>query len=129
MAVLATTLMLLIYRRVGEGSPESWVPVFGLLLLVSPVINPWYLLWFLPLATLTRHSWPWWAALGVLFSYATGLNLERDDMVAFGIAQWALVAQWTLVAVGLALSWAARARVSASASAAASRRSPSPTRH
>lgn len=129
MAALATTVMLLIYRRVGEGSPESWVPVFGLLLLVSPVINPWYLLWFLPLAALTRQPWPWWAALGVLFSYATGLNLGRDDMVAFAIAPWAIATQWTLVAVGLALSWAARARVSASASAAASRRNPSPTCH
>ena len=96
---------------------------------MSPVINPWYLLWFLPLAALTRQPWPWWAALGVLFSYATGLNLERDDMVAFAIAPWAIATQWTLVAVGLALSWAARARVSASASAAASRRSPSPRRH
>lgn len=128
MAVLATALMLWIYRRVGDGAPESWVPVFGLLLIVSPVINPWYLLWFLPFAALTRHAWPWWAALGVLFSYATGLNLARDDMAAFAIAPWALAAQWALVAVGLALSWAAGARVSASASAAAPPRSPDPTR-
>jgi hypothetical protein len=122
MAVLATALMLGLYRRVGEGSPASWVPVFGLLLLVSPVINPWYLLWFLPLAALTPHAWPWWAALAVLFSYATGLNLGREDIDAHAIAPWALAAQWTFVAVGLALSLSGRA------SRAAAPHSPDPTR-
>lgn len=129
MAILATALMLAVYRRCGEASPASWVPVFGLLLVVAPVINPWYLLWFLPLAVLTAYRWPWFAAVGVLFSYATGLNLGRDDMQAFAIAPWALGVQWALVATGLALdAWRwRRSTLSATSSPAAAARSPSPT--
>jgi alpha-1,6-mannosyltransferase len=55
------------------------VMAFGALLILSPVINAWYLLWLLPLATLAGQPalWitPWVASIVLPFSYATYFNL------------------------------------------------------
>jgi alpha-1,6-mannosyltransferase len=55
------------------------VMAFGVLLFFSPVINPWYLLWLLPMATAAgqRHLWfsPWVASIALPLSYASDFNM------------------------------------------------------
>ncbi len=65
-----------------QASAKAIVMAFGALLLFSPVINAWYLLWLLPLSTAatatSQHSrWitPWVASIVLPLSYATHFNL------------------------------------------------------
>jgi alpha-1,6-mannosyltransferase len=62
-----------------QGSAGAIVMAFGALLFFSPVINPWYLLWLLPIATAagqqTRWISPWVASVVLPLSYATHFNL------------------------------------------------------
>ncbi|MFQ3669937.1 MAG: hypothetical protein SNJ84_00605 [Verrucomicrobiia bacterium] len=55
--------------------PAAIQLTWGLFLLVSPVINPWYLLWFLPWAAFLPTPPVWTAMVVVALGYITGLNL------------------------------------------------------
>lgn len=83
--------------------------VFGMLLLVSPVINAWYLLWLLPFAVRQRLCWPWVASIAVMLSYLTWLNLENyiHDPYALPL----VVTGIEFGIIGLALLWDYRRRL------------------
>jgi alpha-1,6-mannosyltransferase len=83
----------------GNAAVENppWHRLFGILLLFSPVINAWYLLWFLALAVMHQDRWPWWASAMVLLSYVTGQNLGNDTLHAFDIPTWVRVIEWGIV--------------------------------
>lgn len=75
--VLIAPVLWFLWRR--TAMEERAIPrldlVFGIWLLGSAVVNPWYLLWIAPFAALhpTRMTW---VALGVVtLSYATSMNL------------------------------------------------------
>jgi hypothetical protein len=89
------------YQARASDACPPWHRVFGVLLLFSPVINPWYLLWLLPFAVYSRDLWPWAASAAVCLSYITGLNTGREDIAAFAIAPWAQTLEWLLIAVAL----------------------------
>ena len=90
------------YRRSGETIPRGdWI--YGALLAVSPVINPWYLLWLLPFAAIFPSVWAWTASLAVLLSYVTGLNLNEYAMQPYGQPAW--VRPLEFVPILLALGW------------------------
>jgi hypothetical protein len=74
----------------------------GLLLVASPVVNPWYLLWALPAALSTREIWPWAASWAVLLSYATGENLAIGTLAPFEVHPIAYGLQWGLILCALA---------------------------
>ncbi len=59
--------------------------VFGLFFFLSPVINPWYLLWLLPFSILTPRWWSLTAVFAVTLSYITGLNLNSAHLEDFAI--------------------------------------------
>lgn len=86
-----------------SSAPEiprgDWI--FGGLLAVSPVINPWYLLWLLPFAAVYPTIWAWTASLAVLLSYVTGLNLQDYAMQPFGQPLWARGLEFGLILCGL----------------------------
>ncbi len=44
-------------------------------LLLSPVVNPWYLLWLYPFVVRTDQSWPFVVMAASMSSYATGLAM------------------------------------------------------
>lgn len=75
--------------------------LFGSLLLVSPVINPWYLLWLLPFASVYPSLSAWVASAAVLLSYATGLNLESSTLAPYEHPAWVRPVEFG--AIGLAL--------------------------
>ena len=62
--------------------------IYGILLLVSPVVNPWYLLWLLPFAALFPSVWAWTASAAILLSYITGLNLNDYSMQPYAQPDW-----------------------------------------
>ena len=90
--------------RVPRG---DWV--FGALLLVSPVINPWYLIWILPFAAIYPSAWAWTASLAVLLSYISGINLLSDpSMQAYGQPLWARLLEFSLIGAALLVDWRRR---------------------
>lgn len=85
-------LFLLIRFRSGNSGDEvEKAPldlVYGSFFLVSPVINPWYLLWLLPFVMLRPKAWSVIALAVVSLSYATGLNLGDGSLEEFEIPVW-----------------------------------------
>ncbi len=82
------------------------VAVFLVLLLLSPVVNPWYWLWLLPLAVL-RFSWlAWIAATASLLAYAHVLQvvMQGSSIINFAVPLWATLAQILAVAIVLGLA-------------------------
>ena len=77
--------------------------VFGIFLLLSPVLNPWYLLWLLPFAVLRPRAWPWTLAVAVPLSYISGLHHPESGLDAYQIVPWAYYAQLLAVAAALAV--------------------------
>ena len=103
-AVVAVVAMFLIQwqARHSEACPP-WHRVFGVLLLLSPVINAWYLLWLLPFAVHGRDLWPWVASFALCLSYVTGLNTGREDIAAFELLPLAQIAEWSLIGLALCI--------------------------
>ncbi|VAW88723.1 hypothetical protein MNBD_GAMMA16-114 [hydrothermal vent metagenome] len=62
--------------------------LIGGLLILSPVINPWYLLWLLPFAAMQNYTWPWVFSFTVLFSYFSGINLGSESLAAYQLPVW-----------------------------------------
>ena len=61
--VLLLGLALLLHEKPWNyrmDDVEIWSSLFAVWLLVSPVINPWYLLWLVP-GFLGGRSWTWWS--------------------------------------------------------------------
>jgi alpha-1,6-mannosyltransferase len=75
----------------ANSNASALVMAFGVLLLFSPVINPWYLLWLLPLATLAgqRCLWisPWVASIVLPLSYASDFN-RGISSVPYALPIW-----------------------------------------
>ncbi len=76
--------------------------VFGVFLLLSPVINAWYFIWVLPFVVLKPSYWGWTASVVLHLSYVTGLHLENSILGAYQVATPA----WTfqMLAIGIALA-------------------------
>jgi alpha-1,6-mannosyltransferase len=113
-AVVAVAAMFFIQwrARADDGCPP-WHRVFGVLLLCSPVINAWYLLWLLPFAVYGRDLWPWVASWALCLSYVTGLNTAREDVAAFALLPWAQALEWGLIGSALAFDvWRRHSRPS-----------------
>lgn len=90
------------WRRGGGALPRGdWL--FGGLLLVSPVVNPWYLLWLLPFAVVYPGLSAWVASAAVLLSYATGLNLEDATLAPYGHPPWVRPVEFGLIGLALIL--------------------------
>ena len=71
--------------------------LYGALLVISPVINPWYLLWLLPFAAIFPSAWAWTASASVLLSYVTGLNLNDYGLQAYQQPAWARLLEFGLI--------------------------------
>lgn len=88
-------------RGAGRSVPPG-DRLYGLLLVLAPVVNPWYLLWVLPFAAIRPSLWAWTASVAVLLSYATGLNLQDMNLHPFGHPPWVPVVEYGMVALALA---------------------------
>ena len=75
--------------------------VFGAFLILSPVINPWYLLWLLPFSLTTPRYWSLTAVFIVSISYATGLNLESESLADFQIPIHIQIIEFGLITLAI----------------------------
>lgn len=96
-------------RGEERGVPRGDL-LFGVLLLLSPVINPWYLLWLLPFAAVFPSFWAWTASAAVLLSYVTGLNLPDYALQPYGQPSWARWLEFGLILAALGVDVAVRRR-------------------
>jgi len=85
------------FAKTGRhGIPRGdWL--FGALLLVSPVINPWYLLWLLPFAVIFPSTWAWTASGAVLLSYVIGIHLDDYTLQAYQQPTWIRFLEFGLI--------------------------------
>jgi hypothetical protein len=95
--VMGGAVWLLGRQTVNELALPPLHIVFGAVLLVTPVVNPWYLLWGLPFAVSFRATWPWAASFALLLSYATGENLELPSLEPFAVHPLAYWLQWSMI--------------------------------
>lgn len=131
-AVLAAAIGVWVAVGVSRSRAAAAVVLaLGALLALAPVINPWYLTWLLPLATLTRWHTPWVAAAALMLSTLTvgELGMPGDP---FAIPAPVAAAQWLIVAAALAVDARAHRRrthatIRASESASTQPRSSAPS--
>lgn len=75
--------------------------IFGVLLVLSPVLNAWYLVWVLPFAVIWPSVWAWTASVVIVLSYVIGLNLPYSDLNSYQVLPYAQIAQ--ILCIGIAL--------------------------
>ena len=97
--VFVSFLIVYWYRYIGRGEPSiprgDWI--FGLFLILSPTINPWYLLWLLPFAVIYPTAWAWVSAYAVLLSYVTWINLGNYSLDPFAHPWWVKPVEFGLI--------------------------------
>lgn len=103
LGALALAGIAIVHMRAKATSPlYPYHAVFGCVLVASPVINPWYLLWGLPFACGTRLIWPWVASLALLLSYCSGQQLPASGLAPFAIHPAAQALEWAAILAALA---------------------------
>lgn len=79
--------------------------LFGLFFLCIPVLNPWYLVWFLPFAVIHPSCWVWVASLSVLLlSYVSGINLDQKNGL-YNHPHLILAAEFGAIAIAAAIDY------------------------
>ena len=92
--------------------------IFGALLLVSPVINPWYALWVLPFAAINPTRWAWTLAAVLPLAYITGQNLGGlAGLEPFAAPAWVRPLEFGLVLLALVADGRAKWRSRSSSGA------------
>lgn len=86
--------------RAGEVPRGDWL--YGVFLMASPVINPWYLLWLLPFAAVATSVSAWTASVAVFLAYVTGLNLNDGDLQPYQQPAWVRPLEFGLILPALA---------------------------
>ena len=130
--VAAAWLWQLRAREAREArTGRALLMAFGALLFFSPVVNPWYLLWLLPIAcamwditrnvtcdvtcditcNITRYATPWAAACVLPLSYASDFNLGFASASDGRLPLWASVVQWVVIVAAAAWDWRAAYRL------------------
>jgi len=109
--LFAPLAAILFLRWARHRQPLEQAPMADLLLiflLLSPVLNPWYVIWLVPFAAMT----PSWRALTLIVivpvSYATGLNLGDPSLATYAQPAWVRPTEFaTLVLALVADFWLA----------------------
>ena len=83
-----------------HGFRGDWV--FVLFLMALPVINPWYVAWVLPFATLYPRWWSWSLSYCCLISYWYGTYSGATEGVSLQLAPVVVAVEYlTIVAIPL----------------------------
>ena len=77
--------------------------IFGLFLIISPVVNAWYVIWLLPFAVFFPRLWSWTFSICVLLSYAVGINMAYVDVEPLQIPLWVLLLEYGLILIAACL--------------------------
>ena len=93
------------YSRTGPREIPRGDWLYGIFLMASPVINPWYLLWLLPFAAITPSVSAWTASVAVLLGYVTGLNLNDGNLQPYQQPAWVRPLEFGLILLAFAYDW------------------------
>ncbi|MYF25552.1 MAG: hypothetical protein F4090_07260 [Nitrospira sp. SB0672_bin_25] len=93
------------YSRSGDREIPRGDWLYGIFLMASPVINPWYLLWLLPFAAITPSVSVWTASIAVFLAYVTGLNLNDGNLQPYQQPVWVRPLEFGLILLALAYDW------------------------
>ncbi|MGB1799539.1 MAG: hypothetical protein ACPHLK_01775 [Gammaproteobacteria bacterium] len=77
--------------------------IFGVFLLIAPVVNAWYLIWLLLFAVLYPAFWSWTFSVAVLLSYSIGMNLNSTEVGFFEIPLWITLLEYGMVLVAVCI--------------------------
>lgn len=100
------TLLIRFWMDNAAGRPDQapFDLVYGTFFFLSPVINPWYLLWLFPFVALKPRAWSIAALVIVCLSYATGLNLGNPSFEEFEIPAWIKLTEVSIIGMGILCS-------------------------
>jgi hypothetical protein len=107
-ALLIATGLVVVAWIWQRRDPSSWPPLdlaLLLLLLLSPVVNPWYWIWLMPLAALARRFTAFAAAACAAVSYAHSSVLSLATESPFQVAWPLTLVQLTVVLAALVADW------------------------
>ncbi len=97
------------FRRYHTSSQTTKIPrmdwVYGVLLLLSPVLNPWYWVWILPFAVLWPSTWAWTVSVTIVLAYAIGLHLPASNLDDYQVAGVAQLIQISAVVIALLIDF------------------------
>ncbi len=105
--IVAGLLVLWLHARSRSIEDVPLATIFGIILLFSPAVNSWYLLWLLPFAVGRKQIWPFAATVALPFSYLTGLNLGEEALEPFAVVPLARMAEWVILLLALLYDWRA----------------------
>ncbi len=78
--------------------------LMGISLLCSPVINPWYLIWVLPFATIYVNPSVWLASVMIMLAYVVGLNIETSEFLGpYDQPTWLRVLEFSIIITAIFL--------------------------
>lgn len=106
-ALTMISVSIIAYRR-------NWSPIRGaailiaILIALSPVVHPWYVLWLLPFAAILHWRWPFVLAATMPLAYEVLIGYQ--DAGTWSPAPWTLVAIYGPVAIAAMLEWRAAPR-------------------
>jgi len=82
---IVAVVLLVLWRKHWNTEPKNFPGniAWGVFCLFSPVVNPWYLVSWVPWTTLSPDGWAITACLSVLLSYATGNNLPSSGLTGY----------------------------------------------
>ena len=101
-ALVGICAILICHGRTRRIEDAPIAAIFGIILLLSPAVNPWYLIWILPFAVADKQVWPFAAMIALPLSYLTGQNLDNQDLLLFEVHPVAWAVQITIISLGVA---------------------------
>ncbi len=104
--IFLAALMTFALRRRDRTAWPPGSAIYGLLLVLSPVANPWYALWLVPFAAARPKAWSWTLLVTISLSYITEGNLT--GMGGYAHPWWVRPLEFTPVALAALLPTLAR---------------------
>jgi alpha-1,6-mannosyltransferase len=91
------------HQKINDWKIPRGDIVFGVFLLIAPVVNAWYLVWLLPFAVLFPSVWSWTFSASVLLSYSIGINLNSTQVAPFEIPLWIIMLEYGTVIIAVSV--------------------------
>lgn len=110
-ALIGLGAIFFLHARTRKLNDAPIALIFGVILLLAPAVNAWYLIWLLPFAVKDRMIWPFVAAAALPLSYFTGLNTGSDILLDYEVHPAAWMAELILIGLAIGWDWARRRQI------------------
>lgn len=111
LALVGCALIFARWWRRGRPEDIPGAEIFGVMLLFSPVVNPWYALWLLPFLALRPQAWGVGVLAAVPLAYVHGFNLPGQAELGYQHPVWVRPLEVAVVLAAVAVGrWRAADR-------------------